>query len=391
MKKKWNYDDTIRSCMASYIVQAVVNSFVPLLFVQFQEEFGLSLLQVTFLITFNFGLQLVIDLASAFFIDVIGYRKAVVLAHITASLGLICLTFLPDLLGYAGILMSVLIYAVGGGLIEVIISPITDACPSEHKEAVMSALHSFYCWGVVGVVLLSTLFFHFFGIGHWRILSVLWSVFPLANMIMFFLVPIPSIVPEGKEKMGKRHLLAHPVFWLLFFMMVASGASEQAVSQWASTFAEKGLSISKTMGDLLGPMLFSVLMGTSRSIFGKFGMKLDLKKFMLISGVLCVLGYLLIIFAPVPALALAGCGVCGFAVGIFWPGTTSLASASFQTGGTALFSFLALAGDIGCSLGPTISGAVSSAAGSMQAGFAAVLIFPLLMIGGTILLAKRKN
>ena len=376
-----------------YIVQAIVNNFVPLLFVTFQESYGIPLSEITMLITVNFAVQLVIDLLSAWFIDKIGYRASVLAAHICSAVGLILLTVLPSVMSspFAGLLVAVVIYAVGGGLLEVIISPIIEACPTDNKEKAMSLLHSFYCWGHVGVVLISTVFFALFGIENWKILAMIWAIVPIVNTFVFIKVPIYSLNEDGEEGLPLRNLFSMKMFRVFLIMMICAGASEQAVSQWASAFAEKGLGVSKTVGDLAGPMAFAVLMGTSRLIFGKYGHKLDLDKFMKYSCILCIAAYLCITLVPNPVIGLIGCGICGFSVGILWPGTYSKASASIKGGGTAMFAMLALAGDIGCSGGPTLAGLVSDRfGGNMRAGIMAAIIFPAVMTVCLMLSGKKK-
>ena len=376
-----------------YIVQAIVNNFVPLLFVTFQESYGIPLSEITMLITVNFAVQLVIDLLSAWFIDKIGYRASVLAAHICSAVGLILLTVLPSVMSspFAGLLVAVVIYAVGGGLIEVIISPIIEACPTDNKEKAMSLLHSFYCWGHVGVVLISTVFFALFGIENWKILALIWAIVPIVNTFVFIKVPIYSLNEDGEEGLPLRKLFSMKMFRVFLIMMICAGASEQAVSQWASAFAEKGLGVSKTVGDLAGPMAFAVLMGTSRLIFGKYGHKLDLDRFMKYSCILCIATYLCITLVPNPVIGLIGCGICGFSVGILWPGTYSKASASIKGGGTAMFAMLALAGDIGCSGGPTLAGLVSDRfGGNMRAGIMAAIIFPAVMTVCLMLSGKKK-
>lgn len=373
------------ACFIGYVVQAVVNSFVPLLFVTFQTEYHIPLTQITLLITVNFVIQLVVDLLSAGFVDKIGYRASAIIAHACAGTGIFLLTILPELFSnpFYGILLAVMVYAIGGGLIEVLISPILEACPTDNKESAMSLLHSFYCWGCTGVVLLSTLFFALFGTSHWKILALIWVLLPAANLILFTKVPIYSLHEEGESGMSISELFRVKVFWLLMAMMLCAGASEQAVSQWASTFAEKGLHIQKTVGDLVGPMLFSVLMGLSRLIYGKYGEKFNLDRFMKGSCVLCVASYLCISLVPVPIVGLIGCAICGFSVGIMWPGTFSKASAAIKRGGTVLFAMLALAGDLGCSGGPTLVGFVSSAFSSnLRLGILTAIVFPVLLLAG---------
>ena len=381
------------ACFIGYIVQAVVNSFVPLLFVTFQNTYHIPLSQITLLITINFVVQLCVDLLSAGFVDKIGYRASMILAHICAAAGIGLLTVLPEILpnAFAGILLAVVVYAIGGGLLEVLVSPIIEACPTDNKEAAMSLLHSFYCWGCTGVVLVSTIFFALFGTAHWKVLAWLWMLLPIGNMILFTQVPIYSLHEEGEKGMTMGELFREKIFWMLMVMMVCAGASEQAVSQWASTFAELGLGISKTLGDLVGPMAFSIFMGTARLIYGKYGDRMDLDRFMKLSTLLCIASYLLIAFVPVPAVELVGCAVCGFSVGIMWPGTFSKASASLKRGGTVLFAFLALAGDLGCSGGPTVVGFISSAFGNnLRIGIGAAILFPVLLLVALFAMKKKK-
>lgn len=382
-----NYKTTIYACFTGYVVQAVVNNFVPLLFLTFQSGYGIPLSKITLLVTFNFGLQLIIDMLSAGFIDRIGYRASAVIAHICCAAGLLSLTVLPDVFAdpFYGLLASVMIYAVGGGLIEVLISPIMESCPTDNKEKAISLLHSFYCWGHVGVVLLSTLYFALFGAAHFKPLAALWAVIPLVNALLFLKVPMAPLIAEGERGLTLAELLKRKVFWLMFLLMLCAGACEQSVSQWASTLAEKGLGVSKAMGDLAGPMLFAVMMGISRAIYGKYGEKIKLELFMLGSGVLCLLSYLLIAFAPHPAFGFVGCALCGLSVGILWPGTFSMTAATIKSGGTIMFALLALAGDLGCAGGPTFVGLVAGAAGdSLQTGILAAVLFPVLLITGLL-------
>ncbi len=392
--KKNNYQLTMYACFIGYIVQAIVNNFLPLLFVTFQKTYSIPLTQITLLITLNFGIQLVIDMLSAGFVDKIGYRASAIIAHVCSAAGLVLLTVLPEAFPdpFAGILIAVFIYAIGGGLIEVLISPILEACPTDNKEKAMSLLHSFYCWGHVGLVLISTLFFTLFGIENWKILAVCWAVVPAVNIILFAKAPIYSLHEEGETGLTLKQLFTRKIFWVMMLMMLCAGASEQAVSQWASTFAEQGLGVSKTIGDLAGPMSFAALMGLSRLLYGKFGDKLDLDKFMRMSCLLCIAAYLCISLVPLPAVGLVGCAVCGFSVGIMWPGTFSKASAAVKGGGTALFAMLALAGDVGCSGGPTLAGFISGCFnGELRAGILAAIVFPVLLLIGIQLAKKLAN
>lgn len=397
---KNRYHKTITACFLGYIVQAIIVNFAPLLFLFFQRTYGIPLSQITLLVTFNFGIQLLVDFLSVGFVDKIGYRVSLVAAHILSAAGLILLTILPDVLPspFAGILIAVMIYAVGGGLLEVLVSPVVESCPSdtmeeEHsKEKAMSMLHSFYCWGHAGVVLLSTLFFRAAGIENWKILAVIWALIPIGNALLFAKVPIAPLIKEGETGLGLKELFRMKLFWILLIMMVCAGASEQAVSQWASTFAEKGLGISKTAGDLAGPLAFAVLMGTSRVFYGKYGDKIHLERFMVCSSCLCILSYLGISLLPLPQLSLIACAVCGLSVGIMWPGTFSKAAAALPRGGTAMFALLALGGDVGCSGGPTLVGMVSGALGdNLKMGVLTGTVFPVLLLIGILLCRKVKR
>lgn len=394
MNTKNEYNKTIRSCFVAYIVQAIVNNFVPLLFLTFQRTYDIPLSQITMLITFNFGVQLLVDLLSVSFVDRLGYRFCMVLAHILSAAGLIFLTVLPEILpsAFAGILIAVMIYAIGGGLLEVLVSPVVESCPSDNKEKAMSMLHSFYCWGHVGVVLISTVFFSAFGIANWKILAVLWAIVPLVNAAAFTKVPIRSLMEEGETGLSLKELLTMKTFWILLIMMICAGASEQGVSQWASTLAEKGLGITKTAGDLAGPMAFAILMGTSRAFYGKYGDRISLDRFMVLSSLLCIASYLGISLFGMPQLSLVCCALCGLSVGIMWPGTFSKAAAALPKGGTAMFALLALGGDVGCSGGPTLVGFVSEFfGGDLKKGILAGGVFPVLLLLGVALCRKGKE
>ena len=388
---RFQYKHTIYASFIGYIVQAIVNNFVPLLFLTFQSEYGISLDKIALLTGMNFGVQLAVDLISAKFADRIGYRRCIIAAHIFSAAGLIGLTVFPDFLPdpYLGICLAVGTYAIGGGLIEVLISPIVEACPGEEKEKAMSLLHSFYCWGHVGVVLLSSLFFLIFGIRNWRYMAIIWAVIPLLNISLFAKVPIASLIKEGETGYSIGELFTKRAFWIFMLLMVCAGSCEQAVSQWASAYAESGLHVSKAIGDLAGPLLFAVTMGSARLFYGKFGEKIELQKFMVLSGILCLCSYLMIGFAPIPLLGFLGCALCGLSVGILWPGTFSLAAKGIPRGGTAMFAFFAMAGDLGCGSGPTYVGILADAfGGKLNMGILAAVIFPILLLIGLVLNAK---
>ncbi len=385
-----DYRKTKLACYLGFITQAIAANFAPLLFLKFHEDYEISLGNIALISTVYFFTQLLIDLFCAKFVDRIGYRRSIIVSEVCSFAGLTGLAFLPDILPdpFAGILVSVTIYAVGCGLIEVLVSPIIEACPFENKEATMSLLHSFYCWGTVGTILISTLFFRLFGMDNWKWLAILWALVPACNIYNFATCPIVPIVEEGKG-MGIRELGKRPLFWVSICLMVCAGACELAMAQWASAYAEAALGLSKTLGDLMGPCLFAVAMGISRVIYGRYGEKLDLMKFMLGSGALCVICYLMSSLSADPVIGLIGCILCGFSVGIMWPGTISISSKKFPAGGTAMFALLAMAGDLGGSIGPAIVGRVTQSAGDdIRAGIGASLVFPVVLILMLLIMSK---
>ncbi len=397
--KPSKYSHTELACYLGYITQAAVNNLPPLLFLTFQRSFSVSIEAITALITLNFGTQLVTDLVFSKLTDKIGYRVSAVTAHVLAFLGLVFYGVLPSVLPnpYIGLVIATLVNAVGGGLAEVLISPIVESLPGTQKSARMSLLHAMYCWGQVGVILISTLYFAAVGIAKWRYLFYVWSLLPLFNAFFFARVPLCKLVEED-ERDSVFDLLKKGVFWLMLLLMVCSGAAEQAMAQWSSMFAESGLHVSKAMGDLLGPCAFGILMAVSRTFYGIFGGRLHLRRALIISSVGCIVSYLLCGLSPSPILSLIGCGLCGLSVGLMWPGVISLSSEHFPAGGTALFAFLALGGDLGCLSGPGVTGMVSgtlerigSGDIALRMGLLAVIVFPALMALGLIGLRKKKE
>ncbi len=403
------YKNTLHACYLGYISQAIVNNLAPLLFIIFQNQYNISFEMIGRLILINFGTQLVVDALTVKFVDKIGYRISVVTAHFFCTVGLIGLGILPGLvpIPYMGLVMAVVLYAIGGGLIEVLISPIVDSIPGDAKASAMSLLHSFYCWGQFAVVLISTVFIKIAGEGWWNILPVIWAVVPLYNLFKFIRVPLVPALPEH-ERVPVKRLLKSRLFLIAMLLMVCAGASELAMSQWASLFAQKGLRVSKFMGDLLGPCLFAVLMGIVRILYGVYGHKINLKKALLTSSVLCLICYTIAVFVQVPIISLLSCALCGLSVGLMWPGIFSITSEKYPGGGTAMFGILAIFGDLGCSVGPWVAGLISdysqksaklleygNAYGlnaqqvGLKTGIFAAAVFPLLMIVGLSLFKNK--
>ena len=381
-----SYRRTVTASFVGYVSQAVINNFMPLLFVTFATTLGIDLARLSALITVNFVTQLTVDVLAARYVDRVGYRPAILAAHAAAAAGLLVLGILPTRVGdpYPALLAAVILYAIGGGLIEVMVSPIVQACPSPHKAKRMSLLHSFYCWGQLGTVLASTAFFWAFGIARWPLLACLWALVPAAGLALFASAPMPPIVPEGTGQIPARRLLRLPAFRIFALMMLCAGAAELAMSQWASAFAESGLGVSKTVGDLAGPAAFALAMGLARSLYASLGHRLPLRPFMAGSAALGVVAYLLASLGPTPAVGLVGCALAGLAVGIMWPGTLSLAAEALPGGGTPMFALFAVAGDLGCAIGPALVGLVAQlSGGTLQAGLLAAAAFPLALLACT--------
>ena len=386
-----NYKKTLAACYLGFVTQAISANFTPLLFLTFRDTYGIGLEQIALIPLVFYFAQFLIDLASAKFVDKIGYRVCLVSAQVLSAAGLALMTVLPELFPapLTGLLTAVVLYAMGSGLIEVLVNPIVEACPFKNKDGVMSLLHSFYCWGAVAVILGSTLFFAVFGVANWKILALLWALVPLYNTLNFITCPIESPAEDG-GRMRAGELLRAPVFWLLILLMACAGSSEMSMAQWASAFTESAVGVSKTVGDLAGPCLFAALMGASRVVYGKVSGKLDLTGTMLLSGVLCVLCYLMAALSSSPALGLAGCALCGVAVGILWPGVIRVSSRECPGGGTAMFAFLALGGDFGATVGPAMVGGVSDlTGGGLRTGLLAAAAFPLILVFGLTVLDRR--
>lgn len=390
---KRNYQKTLAACYLGFVTQAISANFAPLLFLTFKNTYGITLEKIAMIPMVFYMTQLLVDLAATKFADKIGYRVCVVASQVLSAGGLVLMAILPEVFSapFAGILTAVILYAIGSGLIEVLVSPIVEACPFENKDGVMSLLHSFYCWGAMGVILGSTLFFSVFGVENWKVLTCIWALIPLYNTFNFMFCPIERLIEDG-ESMGIRGLLKTPIFWLMILLMVCSGASEASMAQWASAFTESALGVSKTVGDLAGPCLFAMFMGISRMLYGKFSEKLDLTRVMLICGAMCVGCYLLASLSPLPIIGLAGCALCGLTVGIMWPGSISISSRSCPRGGTAMFAFLALAGDLGATVSPAMVGGLSEiAGGNLKTGLLVAAVFPVILVAGLLVLNRTKK
>lgn len=385
-----NFKATIAASCMGYFTQAILINFAPLLFITFRNEFGLSLAQLSVLIATNFATELIIDFLGTKYVSKIGYRRSVIIAQALSVIGLCMIPIMPKLMSnkFFALEIAMIFCGLGGGLIEVLISPIVEACPTKRKSAIMSMLHSFYCWGQMGVVLLSTIYFRTVGIENWEYLSLIWAIVPFIDLILFCFVPINTLVEESEES-SFRDLVKQKIFWVFLVMMLCAGATELSMSQWASAFAEAGLGVEKWIGDLLGPCLFAVCMGTTRVFYAANSHKIGLKKGIFISAGICVVSYLIAVFSPIPIISLLGCTLCGVGSGMLWPGTYSIATNRMPKGGVPMFGLLALAGDLGCLTGPYLTGMMSTAfGGNLKAGFLFSLIFPITLMVMVFILMK---
>lgn len=392
---KLTYRSTIFAGFIGYITQSITINFSPLLFVTFGKQFGLSLSKISSLIVICFCAQLLVDALASRFSSLFHPRLTVILAQLFAAIGIAGFGFLPKILPpYPALVIAVLLSGLGSGLVEVMVSPIVEACPTKRKSAYMCLLHSFYCWGHVLVVLLCTLYFTLVGVEKWEYLAYLWALVPLLDMLLFCIVPLFPMESE-EEKKEPRAFMKNTIFWLIFFMMLCGGAAEQAMSQWASEFAENGLGVSKTVGDLMGPCLFAILMGTSRVLYAKMSQKISMNRFMTASCILCIFSYAMAALSPSPVFSLLGCALCGLSVGIMWPGNLSNATVLLGEGGVSMFALLALGGDLGCLVGPALVGTVAELLGNnMRVSFLFSILFPVFMLFALYLsvrLSRRKK
>lgn len=397
------FKGTTVACYIGYFVQAIINNLSPILFIIYREQLGISLNAIGNLILINFLSQTVVDILSVKIVDRIGYKKIILASHAFACAGLVCLAVLPRsgvMPPFGALAFATVLSALGSGMIEVTISPIVDAIPSDRKQADMSLLHSFYCWGQMAVVALSTLFIRIIGNSYWYILPLLWSLIPLGNLLNFSTLPFPKTLKED-EKTPVRKLLTSKNFIIAMVLMLCAGASELAMSQWSSYFAETGLGVGKFTGDLLGPCLFAVFMGAGRLLFGIYGHKMNLQKALFACAVLCIICYTVTSLSPLPLLSLFTCALTGLSISLFWPGTFSLVSERYPKGGASMFGILAILGDLGCSLGPSMVSYISTAAQTantamsdgeaLKIGLSFGNIFPILIIVGLLLLKNDKR
>lgn len=395
---KNNYKSTLCASFLGYITQAIMLNFPPLLYIFFQTNLGLTLSQVSFLITANIVVELIVDMIVSKYAVKIGYRPLIICATIFAISGLFSMFILIEIIAnpFVALILSMGLCGAGGGIMEVLISPIVEACPTKNKTGMMSLLHSFYCWGQAAVVLITTVFFLIFGIENWQFIAIFWTLVPLTSMILFCMCPIYTLEKEGEKSSTLKELFTSKVFWVLVIMMICSGASELAMAQWASAFAETvlGRSDLKWLTDLLGPCLFAICMGCTRVFYAKMSEKIDLTKGIFISSLICISAYLISVISPIPALCLVGCALCGIGAGIMWPGSFSIASSKLPQGGVLMFGLLALSGDFGCLVGPFLAGQVSAIFDDeLKYGLAVSIIFPLTLaiICGTMFFKSKKK
>ncbi len=390
MKLINNYKFTVFGSYVGYLVQGVILSFLPLLYVQFNKEFSISYDVISVVISITFLLQLCIDYFAAKFVDRIGYRKCLVASCIFSTIGLALLGILPYYINpVAGIIIAVVFYSTGCGLIEVLVSPLVESCPTKNKTAHMCLLHSFYCWGLLFTVLVSTAFFAVFGIENWRWLAICWAFLPFVNTFIFLFCPIYKQT-ETSEGTSIKQLLKNKTVWLIIILMLLGGSAEVSISQWMSVFVEQGLGIPKDYCDLLGTCIFAACMGISRVVFGLLSSKISLKKILLGAAAVTIAGYLLIGFSPNAVLSIIGCALCGFSTALLWPATLSLGAQIMPDTGTSLFGLMALGGDAGCIIGPALVGFVA-AKSSVSTGILSGIGCPIALFVIYLLMVLKKT
>lgn len=392
---KLTANHTVAACFTGLTVQSIVINLPPLLFLTFENEFKISLSKISLLIAISFITQLLMDFTASKMPILFSKRSTMVIGQVFCVCGLCGMALLPSVMPpYVALIISTAVASFGSGIIEVMGNPIIEATPVKNKNRILSLMHSFYCWGLVLTVLLSTLFFKLVGIEHWRILFCLWAIIPAINTVAFIFVPFPSMESAPIVTSKKESVFRTLTFWVFFLLMLCAGAAEMTMAQWASSFAEMGLKVSKSTGDLLGPCAFAVLMGIARVIYAKFSARVNLSKLMIASSALCVISYLVTAFSPLPILSLIGCAVCGFSVGIMWPGTLCMATEKIPNGGVKMFALLALAGDAGCTVGPTAAGWIAETFGNnLKISFVFSTVFPAIMIAliAALIINQRKN
>lgn len=407
---KYTYKHTLRACYIGYITQAIVNNLAPILFIIFQKQFHISFEEIGRLVLINFATQTVADVIAINYVDKLGYRKSAILAHIFCAIGLIGLSILPQVMPspYIGLIMAVMIYALGGGILEVLVSPIVESIPGDEKASAMSLLHSFYCWGQMGVVFITTILLKLIGNDMWTIIPIIWAIIPIYNGVKFIKVPLIPLMPQ-EEQVPIKILLKSNHILVAFMLMLCAGASELTMSQWSSIFAEKGLSVPKVIGDITGPCMFAIFMGIGRTLYGIWGSKINLRKALFGSGILCITCYGVTVFSPWPILSLIACAICGLSVSLMWPGTFSLSAKMYPKGGTAMFGMLAIFGDLGGSFGPWLAGFMSDTAQKstkiieigqvyninldqlgLKSGLFIATIFPIILVVAVIFLKDEK-
>lgn len=387
MKSK--YTVTKITCYIGYVVQAVINNFLPILFIVFQDIYGLGYEKLARLIAVNFITQIITDFLTPKIVNKIGYRKAIILCQAAATTGLLMLGILPRFVSnvYPVIIFSIIVYAFGSGLIEVLFSPVIEHLPIDNKSGNMSLLHSFYCWGQAFTIIVTTALVSFFGYKGWANIPLVWAVLPFIDMLLFIKAPIVEPKEDEKEQ-GFKELFKNRKFKLYMLMMLCAGASEIAMAEWASMFAQQSLGVSKVIGDLTGPCLFAIFMGLGRIWYAAVSNKISFTKAIIVLNSICAVCYLGVAFCKISVLALVFCAVCGFTVSISWPGIYSLGAETFPKGNAVMYSTFALCGDMGCCLGPWVLGFVAEFFG-LNAGFAVATVFPITMVATALLVNKK--
>lgn len=355
-----SYQLTTISCFVGIFCQAVSSNITAILFIPLMTLYGLSYVHLGLLVGINFTTQVLVDIIASRLVDRYGFRVFVLPSDILAVIGLVLFGLTPVLFDniLTGLVFSTIIFSASCGLQEVMLSPIVNAIPHNDKGPAMALMHSFYAWGQVATIIITTLFLFFFGIENWQVIVFLWALVPLVNFFMFLAAPFPGVIHEN-QRMTMRDLILKPFYLVALLAIMGGAATELVMNQWSSTFSEKVLELPKVTGDILGMCGFAVFLGLGRVLYGRYGSKINMNNVLVGSAAAAVVCYIAVAISPLPAISLAACAVCGLAASLLWPGTLVITAEKYPLAGAWIFAILAAAGDIGAASGPFAAGVIT--------------------------------
>ena len=386
-----NYKITKYTCYLFYVLQGTLLNLTPLLFVPLMEQYGLSYMKLGALASVNFATQLIVDIVLSKLTDKHRYRISLRLSASAAFIGYMIFAWAPGRLGdpYTWLLIGTVVYSIGAGLMEITISPLIHALPDKAKGKSMAILHSFYAWGVVLTVIVSTSVLAIIGRDKWNFIVTGWLIVPVIGFILSCIMPVPK--PESGENertAGSFRILIKPAFILFLAMIFFGSCAEAVMTQWSSAFLERAVGLDKLIGDIAGMSMFALMLGLCRMASAALDKKISLSTYMMLGTIGAVICYIIVSVSNVAAVSLIFCALTGFMVGMLWPGTLVLAADAFPKAGAWLFAYLAVAGDLGGVFGPWITGAIADRSG-LNAGLGAAAIFPVIGLICMIIYKRR--